>query len=644
MNKPNKTFNPIISVLWNLLVVMFLYQICRIVFTIENLSLFPGLDFSRAAFMCKSAFKFDLSAVLYTNLPYILIALLPLRARSGKTYSIVQKLLYLIPNFVGITANLIDVAYFPFTGRRTTCTIFSEFKNESNFGGIILPEIINHWYLFVIGIAMFAALIFLYRSDKHCKEPSGAAYYPIHAAILLACLYPIVGGLRGGFGVAVRPITLSNANQYIESPIEAGIVLNTPFSLIRTTGLTSFEVPEYFSDSTEMLQLFNSVHQPAEGARFRQKNICIFVLESFSASYSSFLTEAHGKEYEGFTPFLDSLSKESLCFRWSFANGRKSIEALPSILSGLPSLVEPYFLTPYSNNFISGIAGELVKYKNYNASFFHGAHKGSMGFEAFTNISGYSGQYNQETFGDNSQFDGTWAIWDEPFFQYFKNEMDSFKEPFVSTMFTATSHHPYTVPAEYEGKLKEGGIPMCRCVNYTDLSLRRFFEEARKSPWFENTVFILSADHINVTNRDEYLTNYGMFEIPIIIYDPSGELKQFRDGIAQQADIMPTVLSYLGYDRPYISFGCDLLTTPDEDTWAINYLNGWYQFYKGDWCLQYDGTDCIALYDFKRDRLQEHNLIESRPDIVADLLPELQSVIQQYMDRIVNNKLTLDRE
>ena len=185
---------------------------------------------------------------------------------------------------------------------------------------------------------------------------------------------------------------------------------------------------------------------------------------------------------------------------------------------------------------------------------------------------------------------------------------------------------------------------MCRCVNYTDLSLRRFFEKARKSPWFENTIFILSADHINVTNRDEYLTNYGMFEIPIIIYDPSGELKGFRDGIAQQADIMPTVLNYLGYDRPFVSFGCDLLNTPDEDTWAINYLNGWYQFYKGDWCLQYDGTNCIALYDFKHDRLQEHNVIESHPEVVGSMLPELQAVIQQYMHRIVSNELTLDRE
>lgn len=633
----------LLHLLWNLLLVMILFTICRVVFTVENLSLFPSLTFGRAAYMSAAGLKFDLSAVLYTNLAYILLALLPLRARSSQPYAVATKILYVVPNFIAIAANLVDVAYFPYTGRRTTWSVFSEFQNEDNMGNIILPEIVNHWYLFLIGFAALAALVFLYA--KPCAEGhKGWKYYLEHSLILLLLVYPIVGGLRGGFGVAVRPITMSNANQYVETPAEAAIVLNTPLSMYRTIGNTPFVVPDYFESEEEMLSAFNSVHFPEPDGEFKEKNICIFVLESFSASYSGLLTERQGTPYEGYMPFLDSLMQESLCFRWSFANGRKSIEALPSILSSVPSLVEPYFLTSYSNNDISGIAAELVRNKGYNASFFHGANKGSMAFEAFTNISGYTGQYNRQTFGDESQFDGTWAIFDEPFFQYYKDEMDKMQEPFVTTMFTATSHHPFTVPQQYEDVLKDGPHPMCRCVNYTDLSLRKFFEEAKKSDWYENTIFILSADHINSTYCPEYLTNYGMFEIPILIFDPSGDLKQFRDGIAQQSDIMPTVLDYMNYDRPFVSFGCDLLKTEDEDTWAINYLNGFYQFYKGDWCMQFDGNDVLALYDFKHDRLQQDNLIDERPDIVDSMLPQLKSVIQQYMDRITGNRMLPEKD
>ena len=636
-----KVFNPLLSLLWNLLLVMVIYTICRVVFTVENLSLFSTLDFGRAAKMCVAGWKFDLSAVLYTSLPYILMVILPFRFRDGKVYSLVTKLFYVVPNFIAIAANLVDVAYFPYTGRRTTWSFFSEFKNEDNIGNILLPEIINHWYLFLIGFAALAALILLYARPK-ADSGNGWRYYAAHTVIFLACIYPIVGGLRGGFGVAVRPITLSDANQYVQTPSEAAIVLNTPLCMYRTIGNTPFVIPDYFDSEEEMLAEFDAVHYPAPDAEFKQKNVCIFVLESFSASYSGFLTEMQDSPYEGFMPFLDSLMQESLCFRWSFANGRKSIEALPSILSGVPSLVEPYFLTSYANNDISGIAGELVRNKGYNASFFHGANKGSMAFEAFTNIQGYTGQYNRQTFGDESQFDGTWAIFDEPFFLYFKEEMDKMQEPFVTTLFSATSHHPFTVPEKYADSLKSGEHPMCRCVNYTDMCLKEFFEEAKKSDWYDNTVFVISADHINFTYCPEYLTNYGMFEIPILIFDPSGDLKQFRDGIAQQADIMPTVLSYLGYDKAFVSFGCNLLDTADEDTWAINYLNGFYQFYRGDWCIQFDGENVIAIYDFKHDRLQQHNLLEENRDIAEAMLPQLKSVIQQYMTRITRNELIPD--
>ena len=113
-----------------------------------------------------------------------------------------------------------------------------------------------------------------------------------------------------------------------------------------------------------------------------------------------------------------------------------------------------------------------------------------------------------------------------------------------------------------------------------------------------------------------------------------------RDCIVQQTDIMPTVLGYLGYDRPFVSFGQNLLDTPDEDTYAFNCLVDWYQLFKGEWCLQYDGKEFRGLYNFKEDMRQENNLLDSRRDVVGEMEPLMKSIIRQYKERMVEDRLT----
>ena len=628
-----------LSFLWNILIVMLLFTICRLEFIFENAAAFPDLPAGKVFRLCLAGLRFDLSAVLYTNLPYLLLALLPLRLRANPVYAAVQKCLYVIPNFIALAINLADSVYFPYTGRRTTCSFFTEFANGENFSGILLPEIVNHWYLFLLGFAMLAVLIRCYRPTQAAGE--GRRYYLLHALIFLACLYPLVIGLRGAPG-ATRPIGLNDANRFVDSPAQAAIVLNTPFSLYRTINRVPFVNPGYFPDPESVAAVYSPVHPGRPDAEFRAKNICILILESFSASYSAYLTGLQGEPHAGYMPFLDSLMQESLVFRHGIANGRRSIEAMPAVLSGIPSLVESYFTTSYATNDVSAITSELVRHKGYHASFFHGAPPQSMGFEAYANIIGCQKLYNKDDFGDNSQYDGTWAIFDEPFLMYFKEQLDREEQPFVSTIFTATSHHPYKVPKEYEDRLAGGTLPMHKCIRYTDQALRKFFAAARKAPWFDDTIFVITGDHTNVTDLPEYATTYGVYEIPIIFYAPSDSgIKGLRDGIAQQTDIMPTLLAYLGYERPFISYGCNLLDTPDEQTWAVNCVNGIFQYFYRDRCLQFDGERIVGLYDFRRDRLQEHNLAgDGAEEDAEQQLEILKALIQDYMVRMVENRLT----
>ena len=645
MNKYRSLYNTTLSLLSNLLLVMGCFILCRIVFLVENYSMFTDLTIGRLWKMFAGGVVFDTSAILYTNLLYILLMLIPIHYKEGRLYQKIAKGVFVTTNTIAIIANLVDVVYFQYTGRRTTASVFSEFKNEGNLGNIFGTELINHWYLTLLAIAFGYILFKLYRKpQKGIKIYHPVPYYAAHILTLGIGVYLCIGGLRGGFTSMIRPITISNANQYVDRPVETGIVLNTPFSIYRTFGKKAFEVPTYY-DKDKLEAIYSPVHTPADSVQFRPMNVVVFILESFGKENSGFLNEdLDNGTYKGYTPFLDSLMTQGLTFKYSFANGKKSIDGMPSVLSGIPMFIEPFFLTPSSLNTVSSIGGELKK-KGYYTAFFHGADNGSMGFEAFARTVGYTNYFGRTEYNaavpGNKDFDGNWGIWDEPFFQYFAQTLNTFKQPFAAALFSLSSHHPFAVPEKYKDTFPAGNKPIRQCIGYSDHALKEFFETASKQPWFKNTLFVLTADHTNSQERPEYETESGLFAVPVVFYHPGSNLKGYRkDMIAQQIDIMPTVLSYLGYDKPYVAFGCDLLTTPAEETYAVNYINGIYQFFKGDYLLQFDGQKAKALYAFKTDKLLKNNLL-GKVNVQQEMEEELKAIIQQYMTRMNNDQLVV---
>lgn len=610
--------------------------------------------------------RFDTSAIMYTNAVVIVaMALLPCNRKQVVTW------LFTIVNGLCLVMNLADAVYYQYTGRRTTMSVFSEFSNEGNLGKIFMTETLSHWYLFLFGIAMIAAMYYASRCIMKTWRQAQTRREDTWRRVVLVLLFaPVcIFGIRGGIGRAIRPITLSNANQYVARPTETAVVLNTPFSMLRTIGKSVFNDPKYFS-SEEMERIYSPLHTPQNEAFSQQNdtlglrndsigqpNVVVLIVESFGREYSGAMNpHINGGKYEGYTPFLDSLYSHSLTFEYSFANGRKSIDGMPSILSGIPYFVEPFFLTPAAMNKVSGIAGELSAC-GYTTAFFHGADNGSMGFEAFARATGFSEYYGRneydadKRFGGEKDFDGTWAIWDEPFMQFYAMKMSELQQPFVTTLFTASSHHPFNVPEQYAGTFRDEPMPQYKgvvrkdnpihkCVRYTDMALRRFFDTARQQPWYENTIFVITADHTNKHDHEEYGTDLGLFAVPILFYDPSGRMPRgHRQGIAQQTDIMPTVLSYLRYGKPYIAFGKDLLSTPEEETWAVNYINGIYQYVKYGYVLQFDGQKTRAVYALS-DRLMSRNLI-GRVSRQKDMEQELKAVIQQYMHRMNNDMIAV---
>lgn len=630
------------------------YAVCRVAFIIENHETL-SLSVSALWRIWQGGLLFDASAIAYTNILYVVVLLLPARRKECVAWHTAARVCYTVANGLAVVVNLADCVYFQYTGRRTTSTVFSEFSNEGNLGQIVGTELLRHWYLVVLAAALIYAM---WRWSKPLgarrKPVALRRYYAVQTAALAVCALLSVAAMRGGFTTAVRPITVSNASQYADSPLAAAAVLNTPFSLIRTMGKDVFSVPAYLS-ATELDSLYTPVHIPAKDTKMKRKNVVVIIIESFGREYiGGFNRSLENGRYKGYTPFVDSLIRHSLTFDHSFCNGRKSIDAMPSILSSIPMFIEPFFLTPASMNDVGGLAHELRR-EGYTSAFFHGAQNGSMGFEAFARATGFDRYYGRTeydaapTTGGKRDFDGLWAIWDRPFLQYFAREMSRMREPFLTTVFTASSHHPYNVPEGWpttDSRCSPDRTPIHKCIRYTDDALRRFFATASREPWFRNTLFVITSDHTNLSNHAVYQTDLGGFSSPIIFYTPDGSLPARRShAIVQQIDIMPTVLSFLGTRRPYIAFGKDLLNTPATDTWAVSYLGGIYQYVKGDYLLQFDGQRTKGLYLFRTDQLLKHNLAANvLPPHALTMERELKAIIQSYMTRMCGNQLLLKQK
>lgn len=629
--------------IFRILIVMLLFSFSRILFYFYNQSYFPDMQFSHFLYLMLGGLRFDLTAILYTNLIFIFLQLLPFKFRHFKIYQKITLVLFYITNSLIIIANLADIAYYQFTLKRTTASVFQQFENETNLGTLFFRFLIDFWQITLAAIILIVILIY-----SNIKIKVGAAniikywqYSLINLLVSAVFVVLLIIGIRSGYDGTSRPLNMSNASEYIKTPNETAIVLNTPFSFYLTFSKKALAKKHYFSEQ-ELAYIYSAHHKADTTNNFQRKNVVIFILESFGRENIGALNKDI-EGYKGFTPFLDSIINQSYTHKYSFANGRKSIEAMPSVTASMPSLVTSYILSHYSGNKINTLANTLAK-KGYYSAFFHGAPNTSMGFKAFTTLAGFDDYFGKDEYNNDDDFDGYWGIWDEEFFQFFANKMDTFKEPFLTTLFSVSSHHPYVLPEKYKGKFPEGNLELHRTIGYTDFALRKFFEEAKKMDWFKNTIFVITADHAaTFSDLKEYKTAQGYFAVPVIIYEPTTEnWRGFNDStVIQQIDIMPTILGYLKYDHDYIAFGSDIKKQNSEH-FTVSYLENVYQATMDEYLLQYDEKEVVSLFNIKKDKLHKNNLKGKYPDIENKILTKLKAFIQEHNQRLIDNETYID--
>lgn len=631
--------NIYVVLIHRLVLAMAMMSLTRIIFYLYNAAYFPEVTITSFLKLLWGGLRFDLTAVLYVNLPVILMMVQPFSVRFAAGYQRLTNGLYYLLNSLMLGANIADTVYYRFTLRRTTADVFRQFENETNLIQLIFRFILDYWYAVVVWIALLVILVWWNRRYK-VEGPqirNNLVHYASGVLALPLIIYLFIGGVRGGFRHSTRPITLSNAAAYVQHASEVNIVLNTPFAVFRTLGKAKISRTTFF-DEDELESIYTPVHYPPDTLHPVPLNVIIIILESFSREFIGSLNKDK-PGYSGYTPFLDSLIGHSLTFRHSFANGRKSIDGLPSVLAGLPSMEVPYVLTPFSNNRIRAL-GTLLREQGYHTSFFHGAPNGSMGFDAFVNMAGIEHYYGMTEYGNDKDFDGMWGIWDHKFFDFFASKLSGFPQPFFSVIFSVSSHHPFMIPEEFEGKFKGGEQPILKCIEYTDYSLRQFFKRVSREPWFKETLFVITADHCSSNVLfPESRTAWGSVSVPVIFYRPDNSLAGMREEIVQQTDIMPSVLGYLNYNRPYLAFGRNIFASA-ETPFSISYRDG-YNYFEGDWLLVFNGKETIALYQFAEDRMLITDLKHEAIMQKEQMEKRVKAIIQQYNNRMMDNRLTV---
>lgn len=508
-----------------------LYLGIRILFLGWNFVHFRDFSASEIAVSFLQGLRFDAAVVVPIVFITLLALLIPVRfirflALNAITFG----------HAALIFGNFIDVELVNFMGRRFTKSslyLATEGQNTNMLQYGLLAM------LTFIGLAVF--LVICYKNYFKIHPQLSACSLKTKTLFVVAMMPLVVIFGRGG--LQYKPISFVDA-KILPHTYAHHLVLNTSFTFLKSFGKSDFQKEKYFSDA-EMRKYLNPAQttKKSQAQDAKGYNLVIFIVESLSKEYLSPTR----------TPYLTELIKKGVYFDKSYANGRRSIEGIASILAGIPALMEePFLNSEFATNEFMGL-GQLFKKQKYQTSFFHGATNGTMRFDVFTKASGFDQYFGKNEYPDQNQNDGFWGIYDEPFLQFACEKMTGFKPPFASVVFTLSSHQPFKTPESfdknYHGAANE--IPILKTISYVDLSLKNFMACAQKQAWFDKTIFLFVADHTGPA-VDEVNSDFEQkFEIPILFYAKKPEvlLGLNPNQYAQQIDLFPTLndLFRLGY-------------------------------------------------------------------------------------------------
>ena len=614
------------------------YTLLRLGFYLFNFGTFRGLDAGAVLLAFGHGLRFDISALLWLNLPLVLLSLFVGAADQPRQRWLRGLLVAL--NAPGLALNLIDWEYFKFIGRRSSnewSTIGADVQRQAG-------QLVGHyWYL----LLPFAGLLyFLWRlcpmpdAAAERRAPTSRPQWLLRGAELLVVAGLVVLGLRGGW--QLKPLRTGTA--FEQPPAVLGhLALNSTFTVLKSLDEVPVERKDYFPAGAALRPALGAAMLPGRAAAGPATNVVVLLLESFGSEYTGVENGGHG----GYTPFFDSLATApgARLLRENYANGRRSIEALPAVLAGLPSLLdEPFITSSFQTAELHGL-GELLGRHGYATAMYHAGTNGTMGFDMFSGIAGIQHYYglNEYPGGAGSpDYDGHWGIFDEPYLHYFNRRLSATKEPFFATLFTLSAHDPFTVPARYQGRFPVGTQPIHPTIGYADMALRRFFAAARRQPWFARTLFVLTADHTSQSDQPSYQNPLGAHKTPLLLFrtgQPLPDTAPHR--ITQQADVPASVLDVVGLpqeQRWLLPFGSSVFDRTSTGRAVFRDGDSYYLVHS-DFVTELTNDNQVRLYPYQTHFMPTLPVAHPNPALVQKYGNELRACVQFYINGLLDNQL-----
>lgn len=588
--------------------------------------------------------RFDLAVVFaLTGLPAL--AFLALGGTALRRWAAWAWLLLTAALLLGLgVLGGIDLYYFGFVGRRISFELWGMRADAVPVAamllqGYLLPTL-------AIGACLlagaFGAASLLARAMRRPHPPvklwarSGQCVLLLLGAVLAA---------RGGF--QVKPLSENTA--FRSSDMALGhLALNPAFTALkaleRRNLLLNF-YPDAVADA-ETRRLLGIPDPPLDpdypllrAERVppvpRPRNLVILTLESFSPQ----LMGSYGAKPSA-SPNLDRLARMGMRFSDFYANGTRSLQGVPAILTGYPALPTTLLGSTLEQSRMASLS-RILKDAGYATLFLHGAQRGSMWFDQFAARSGFDRYIAKEDFPAAArESDSTWGIFDHYALERLHAELEAAHKPVFAFFFSLSSHTPYELPDE-SFRTFAPDTPHAAMLNsfaYTDQALARFFELARKSSYWRDTVFIITADH-NLGGPG--LTRREAMHIPLLILVPGdpnfpqGTVNPTQGG---QVDIAPTALQLLGISARH-NFAGNSLLAPAPHRFVLFGLGGQAAWLSGDSLVLHDLTRPLALYDVRVDPRQTRNLL---PEMSRSGEPEVVRQFQSYL-QATNNLLARNR-
>lgn len=619
---------------------LFAYALARVLFFQFNQKFFEVFTFSELMSAFALGFRFDAWIVAITMLPLFLLETAAWKSRSPKlmrSASVASAVVFFV-HLLFLFLEISDSEYFRFTGRRTTLGIL---KISSDAMQQSTQLMVNFWHVPLISVALGAGLLWLWRksrtlgSSEETRVSSKQLLFTVIAGLILG-----VFALRGG--LQRKPIAPAHAMQLGHAQL-AALALSTSFQLTHSFENQTLRPIQFFANEEDAVNLLRLPQGRFAPVSLAGNNVVLIVVESLSQEYMGYRSIN-----TNYAPFVSQLAAKSVFFDRAYANGRQSIEALPSLMATFPSLIgEPFITSQYGSVKLPSL-GHTLSAKGYSTAFFHGAKNGSMHIDVMAGLFGFRKFFGLSEYPDNKKdFDGSWGIFDEPFLQFAVDKISELKPPFAAGIFTLSSHNPFHVPEHLKNQLPAGRQPFHRSLAYADYALQKFFEKAEQQPWFRNTLFVITGDHTSEVEAEQFLKEQSIYRVPILFYDPSGRLVARRsERLVQHADVFPSVLDLLGFEatqseRSPLLFGQSVFL-PDQYGRAVNRSGDWYWYQEDNTVVRMlgDGSGAAELHELDSSTLVSQGKREPTPEEENSIVARAKAYLQLFNNRVLENRLT----